>query len=259
MAGTWEALVVGPGRPGDRRRARQRAAGRHRAAAARRQSRSCSRWRRITRWRRSQADRRRDAAAPPRRRGRRQRAAAVAAHREPAAGPGRAHGGDMQAKIEALIRCLGCGFVPEPMAREHIARRPAGRQGRAAAEPADRARLRLARRCNRRSRARRRSRAGAAMVAAAAGKPGDAAGAAGTPPAAAAGGGLMRLEPPSSLSLATPWGARRTGKGPEYLWCGSWVAGRKVRRGSAAAARRRTQRASESAVSAAGCSEGAQP
>jgi DNA-binding transcriptional LysR family regulator len=26
----------------------------------------------------------------------------------------------MQAKIEALIRCLGCGFVPEPLARENI-------------------------------------------------------------------------------------------------------------------------------------------
>jgi DNA-binding transcriptional LysR family regulator len=26
----------------------------------------------------------------------------------------------MQAKIEAQLRCLGCGFVPEPLAREHI-------------------------------------------------------------------------------------------------------------------------------------------
>lgn len=26
----------------------------------------------------------------------------------------------LQAKIEAQLRCLGCGFVPEPMAREHI-------------------------------------------------------------------------------------------------------------------------------------------
>jgi DNA-binding transcriptional LysR family regulator len=26
----------------------------------------------------------------------------------------------LQAKIEAQVRCLGCGFVPEPMAREHI-------------------------------------------------------------------------------------------------------------------------------------------
>jgi DNA-binding transcriptional LysR family regulator len=25
-----------------------------------------------------------------------------------------------QAKIEAQVRCLGCGFVPEPLAREHI-------------------------------------------------------------------------------------------------------------------------------------------
>jgi len=27
----------------------------------------------------------------------------------------------MQLKIEALLRCMGCGFIPEPMAREHIA------------------------------------------------------------------------------------------------------------------------------------------
>lgn len=27
----------------------------------------------------------------------------------------------VQAKIEAQVRCLGCGFVPEPLAREHIA------------------------------------------------------------------------------------------------------------------------------------------
>jgi DNA-binding transcriptional LysR family regulator len=26
----------------------------------------------------------------------------------------------VQAKIEAQLRCLGCGFVPEPVAREHI-------------------------------------------------------------------------------------------------------------------------------------------
>jgi len=26
----------------------------------------------------------------------------------------------MQAKIEAQVRCLGCGFVPEPLARDHI-------------------------------------------------------------------------------------------------------------------------------------------
>ena len=51
---------------------------------------------------------------------------------------------DMQAKIDALLRGVGCGFVPEPMAREHIA---AGRLvvkavQRAAADGA--ARLRLA-------------------------------------------------------------------------------------------------------------------
>ena len=28
---------------------------------------------------------------------------------------------DMSAKIDALLRGLGCGFVPEPMARDHIA------------------------------------------------------------------------------------------------------------------------------------------
>lgn len=27
----------------------------------------------------------------------------------------------MQAKLEAQLRCLGCGFLPEPLAREHIA------------------------------------------------------------------------------------------------------------------------------------------
>ena len=27
----------------------------------------------------------------------------------------------MQLKIEALLRCMGCGFVPEPMVRDHIA------------------------------------------------------------------------------------------------------------------------------------------
>jgi hypothetical protein len=27
----------------------------------------------------------------------------------------------MQAKLEAQLRCLGCGFLPEPVAREHIA------------------------------------------------------------------------------------------------------------------------------------------
>src|SRR5204863_9742342 len=27
----------------------------------------------------------------------------------------------MQHKIEALLRCMGCGYVPEPMVREHLA------------------------------------------------------------------------------------------------------------------------------------------
>jgi DNA-binding transcriptional LysR family regulator len=29
--------------------------------------------------------------------------------------------GSMQLKLEAQMRCMGCGYVPEPMAREHIA------------------------------------------------------------------------------------------------------------------------------------------
>ncbi|HET9820763.1 MAG TPA: LysR family transcriptional regulator [Burkholderiaceae bacterium] len=29
--------------------------------------------------------------------------------------------GSMQAKLEAQLRCLGCGFLPEPIARDHIA------------------------------------------------------------------------------------------------------------------------------------------
>ena len=41
----------------------------------------------------------------------------------------------MAAKIEALIRCLGVGFVPEPQVREHL------RLGRLAARPVQRARL----------------------------------------------------------------------------------------------------------------------
>ncbi|MFM2405668.1 MAG: hypothetical protein RL223_3548 [Pseudomonadota bacterium] len=41
----------------------------------------------------------------------------------------------MAAKIEALLRCLGCGFVPEPMAREHVA------AGRLLALPVQRARV----------------------------------------------------------------------------------------------------------------------
>jgi DNA-binding transcriptional LysR family regulator len=39
----------------------------------------------------------------------------------------------MQLKIEALLRCMGCGFVPEPMAREHIA------AGRLVVKPVQRA------------------------------------------------------------------------------------------------------------------------
>jgi DNA-binding transcriptional LysR family regulator len=39
----------------------------------------------------------------------------------------------MQAKIEAQIRCMGCGFLPEPLAREHIA------AGRLVTRPVERA------------------------------------------------------------------------------------------------------------------------
>ncbi|CAN5920005.1 LysR family transcriptional regulator [soil metagenome] len=39
----------------------------------------------------------------------------------------------MQLKIEAQLRCMGCGFVPEPMAREHIA------AGRLVVKPVQRA------------------------------------------------------------------------------------------------------------------------
>ena len=38
----------------------------------------------------------------------------------------------MQLKIEALLRCMGCGFVPEPMVREHLA------AGRLIAKPVQR-------------------------------------------------------------------------------------------------------------------------
>jgi DNA-binding transcriptional LysR family regulator len=41
----------------------------------------------------------------------------------------------MAAKIEALLRCLGCGFVPEPMVREHL------RGGRLVAHAVQRAQL----------------------------------------------------------------------------------------------------------------------
>ena len=41
----------------------------------------------------------------------------------------------MAAKIEALLRCLGCGFVPEPMVREHL------RSGRLVALAVQRAQL----------------------------------------------------------------------------------------------------------------------
>jgi DNA-binding transcriptional LysR family regulator len=47
--------------------------------------------------------------------------------------------GSVHAKIEAQVRCLGCGYVPEPLAREHIA---AGRLVvKPVARPGHRARL----------------------------------------------------------------------------------------------------------------------
>jgi len=41
----------------------------------------------------------------------------------------------MAGKIEALLRCPGSGFVPEPMVREHL------RTGRLVAKPVQRARV----------------------------------------------------------------------------------------------------------------------
>jgi DNA-binding transcriptional LysR family regulator len=41
----------------------------------------------------------------------------------------------MAAKIEALLRCLGCGFVPEPQVRDHV------RAGRLVVRPVQRAQL----------------------------------------------------------------------------------------------------------------------
>jgi len=40
----------------------------------------------------------------------------------------------MQTKIEAQIRCLGCGYLPEPLARDHL------RQGRLVAKRLNRPR-----------------------------------------------------------------------------------------------------------------------
>ena len=41
----------------------------------------------------------------------------------------------MAAKVEALLRCLGCGFVPEPQVRDHL------RSGRLVAKPVQRCRM----------------------------------------------------------------------------------------------------------------------
>ena len=52
---------------------------------------------------------------------------------------------DMQAKIAALLRGIGCGFVPEPMVRDAIAAGHAQGQDRAARARAGALRLRVAR------------------------------------------------------------------------------------------------------------------
>ena len=159
LAGTWEALVtgqadlaIGVGQP------RLPPGGIE-----------CGRWARCdfvfvgraapSAGRGQRADRRRRADAPPRRRGGRLGAAHGADDRQPAARPGRAdRAASMSAKIEALLRCLGCGFVPEPMARDAHRRRPAGGQAGAARRADGAPRLRLALRRWRRAAARRGSR-----------------------------------------------------------------------------------------------------
>ena len=83
---------------------------------------------------------------------------------------------NMQTKIEAQLRSLGCGFVPEPMARDHIA---AGRlvvktRAAGAARVASRLCLAYAGGEQSRRRAQAAARAGAALVAGAAGEPGHA-------------------------------------------------------------------------------------
>ena len=58
--------------------------------------------------------------APPRGGGGRFGAAHDADHREPLPGQDVLTVASTQAKIEAQIRCMGCGYIPEPMARPHI-------------------------------------------------------------------------------------------------------------------------------------------
>jgi DNA-binding transcriptional LysR family regulator len=120
LAGTWEALVSGQvdlaiGVSGEYANPGGIECGRWASWP------SSTAWRRTTRW--------------PRCRGRwsdaqlvHHRAVAVADtaqrmtpdHGEPAAGAGRADGARMRAKLEALLRGLGCGFLPEPLARAQI-------------------------------------------------------------------------------------------------------------------------------------------
>ena len=145
-----------PGRPGDRRR---HAVARHRRASSSKCSASwssSSRSRRTTRWPRTRAR----SATPS---CSRHRAVAVAdsAQRLAPITVNLLPGQDVltvsstQAKIEAQLRCMGCGFIPEPMARDARRGRPPGGQGGAAHTASGGAGLCLARA----ARARRRKRA----------------------------------------------------------------------------------------------------
>ena len=142
LAGTWEALVAGQADLAHRRRRSSRAPPPGVAdAAAGRPATSSSRSRRTIRW------------PPPTEpisdaELLRHRAVAVAdsAQRMAPLTVNLLPGQDvltvptMQAKLEAQLRGLGCGFLPEPMAREHLARRPPGASSRCSAR-AHRARL----------------------------------------------------------------------------------------------------------------------
>ena len=72
------------------------------------------------------------------------------------------------AKIEALLRGLGCGFIPEPMVREHLARRHLVAKATRATERRATTGLRLALRQRPQTRG---LGLGAAVVAEAAGEP----------------------------------------------------------------------------------------
>jgi DNA-binding transcriptional LysR family regulator len=120
LAGTWEALVSGQVdlAIGVERRIRQPR--RHRSAALGRTALCLLRGAAPPAGRGAGAAGRRAAGAPPRRGRGRYGAAHDTHHGEPAAGAGRADGASMRAKLEALLRGLGSGFVPEPLARAQI-------------------------------------------------------------------------------------------------------------------------------------------